>query len=292
MRPLYLELYRLIYPLPDEPLTRQRPLEVLALGISRAGTESLRNALIELGYYDVHHGIRFLLSDRERLQWLRLAWAQHTHNAAGLTTADFDRVLGDCAAVTDMPACGFAQELLTAYPDAKVVLNYRPDVEAWYQSMLELETLGRTQTRKAYVLSWFQSDLFWQQRVATYWLRGRHFKGDFRKNGKAWYAEHYRSLEERLTREGRPFLKWKVDDGWCVYHFLQTVHHSVCRVRHVNSALGNRCVNSSANRPCRRLLPAAPCRKSSTHRCPGSSSRDGNRPRRTCRCFSAWPSLC
>nr|POF13739.1 hypothetical protein CFP56_02763 [Quercus suber] len=208
-----MRICRLIYPLPDVQLTRQWPLEVLALGISRAGTESLRNALVELGYEDVHHGVRFILSDQERLQWLRLAWAQHTNNPAGLTTAEFDKVLGDCAAVTDNPSCGFAHELLTAYPEAKVILNYRDDVDQWYESMMELEKLGREQTWRAYILSWFQTDLFWQQHVATYWLRGRHVPGGFKKNGKKWYAEHYASLEERLTKEGRPFLKWKVDDA-------------------------------------------------------------------------------
>nr|POF21087.1 hypothetical protein CFP56_66501 [Quercus suber] len=203
-----MRICRLIYPLPDVQLTRSWPLEVLALGISRAGTESLRNALVELGYEDVHHGVRFILSDQERLQWLRLAWAQHTNNSAGLTTAEFDKVLGDCAAVTDNPSCGFAHELLTAYPEAKVILNYRDDIDQWYESMMELEKLGREQTWRSYILSWFQSDLFWQQHVATYWLRGRHVPGGFRKNGKKWYAQHYSSLEERLTKEGNLSAKF------------------------------------------------------------------------------------
>ena len=52
---------------------------------------------------------------------------------------EFDRPLGHCPrgqAVSDVPAVVLAEELLGAYPDAKVVLTLG-DVDAWYESKLK-----------------------------------------------------------------------------------------------------------------------------------------------------------
>lgn len=42
--------------------------------------------------------------------------------------AKFDAYLGHCAAVTDMPCATFSEELMAAYPEAKIILVER-DVE-------------------------------------------------------------------------------------------------------------------------------------------------------------------
>ncbi|ORY63835.1 uncharacterized protein BCR38DRAFT_433168 [Pseudomassariella vexata] len=52
-------LYRTLYPIktPDRTIQRKsHPLRVLALGLSRSGTDSLRTALGTLGYENVYHG--------------------------------------------------------------------------------------------------------------------------------------------------------------------------------------------------------------------------------------------
>lgn len=47
------------------------------------------------------------------------------------SAADFDPLIGHSVAVTDAAASVFAAELIAAYPEAKVVLNYRRDLDAW-----------------------------------------------------------------------------------------------------------------------------------------------------------------
>lgn len=123
MQPFIISLLRRVYPIQVSNLRRDRPPEVLALGLSRLATESVCNAQFDLGYSDVHYGCRFILSRNEAVQWLRLAHAQHTRQTKHLTALDFGKVLGDCAAVTDQPSCGFTHDLITAYPDAKVMFN-------------------------------------------------------------------------------------------------------------------------------------------------------------------------
>lgn len=103
----------------DEPsIVRDRPMQVLALGLSRCGTESLKLALEDLGYKGVYHG--YETKGDECMVWTRLWDAK----VAGLKIGvdDFDRLIGNYEAVTDAPANMFAKELIAAYPDAKVWL--------------------------------------------------------------------------------------------------------------------------------------------------------------------------
>lgn len=53
-----------------------------------------------------------------------------------ITAADFDALLGHAVAVTDAAANCFAAEMIAAYPDAKVVLNTRRDIDKWHASVM------------------------------------------------------------------------------------------------------------------------------------------------------------
>ena len=48
--------------------------------------------------------------------------------------AEFDKLLADYDAVTDVPSALFVEQLVKAYPDAKVILTNRP-YESWVRSM-------------------------------------------------------------------------------------------------------------------------------------------------------------
>lgn len=210
---LLFKVLHVIYPLPIPNRTRDRPLEVLAIGLSRTGTDSLRQALLELGYQNVYHGFDYGASPNDSIQWIRLGQAQQNDDKARLTAKEFDRVVGRCDAVTDIPAAGFAHELLDAFPDAKVIFNYREDVDAWVKSCLNTieATVRSGQPWEEYLQSWFESSLFWRQ-WSYWWVWTRHFGGDFERNGKDWYLRHYRGLETKL--EERTYLRWRAEDGW------------------------------------------------------------------------------
>lgn len=81
-----------------------------------------------------------------------------------ITSADFDAVMGHSVAVTDAAASVFAAELITAYPDAKVVLNYRKDLDAWHRSAMK--TLARANSQHLiYLLSRLDKACFWSWQV-------------------------------------------------------------------------------------------------------------------------------
>ncbi|KAK4503656.1 hypothetical protein PRZ48_004571 [Zasmidium cellare] len=210
---LLFNLLQTIYPLEIPNKKRDRPLEVLAVGLSRTGTDSLRQALLELGYQNVYHGFSYGASPNDCIQWIRLGQAQENGDKAFLNAKEFDRILGDCDAVTDIPPAGFAHELLDVFPDAKVIVNYREDVDAWVTSCLNSIEVssGAGQPWSEYLQSYFEPSLFFRQ--WSYWyVWARYFGGNFRQNGKDWYLRHYRDLEAKL--EGRRHLRWKAEDGW------------------------------------------------------------------------------
>ena len=107
----------------DEPRLKRepnRPMKVLALGLSRTGTESLKFALEKLGYNGVYHGLD--IKGNQAMVWTQLWDAKTVPPTKKIGAVDFDKVIGNCEAVTDAPCCMFAKELVDAYPDAKVRL--------------------------------------------------------------------------------------------------------------------------------------------------------------------------
>ena len=208
---------KILYPLPEPNRRRDRPMQVLCLGISRSGTESLRAALILLGYDGVAHGFEWWL-DRvhDSITWTSMAQAKFRsaghESVSPLTRDDFDRVLGDRAATTDVPTVWFAQELLQAYPEAQVVLNYREDVEAWKTSFRQ-SVLPIIDSTRYQFMRFFQSELFWAIRL-TNMCWPRWYKHDFERYAADSYLTHYATLEALLASQQRPFLRWKPSDGW------------------------------------------------------------------------------
>ena len=160
-----ISILKLLYPIKEPNLSRDRPLQVLALGLGRTGTDSLRNALYELGYKEIHHGFRVAMAPGEAVQWCRLAKAKFFSRDQGyLTRPQFDKVLGDCEGVTDLASAAFAVELLRAYPEAKVVLNRRRDLEEWHAS--QSKTIDRLyRTWPEWTRQWIESKTFWLSRV-------------------------------------------------------------------------------------------------------------------------------
>ena len=139
----FLENYVYYAPNPP-PLTRSpdKPMQVLCLGVHRSATISLQRALERLGYGPTYHGFDLFYGDPLHYPaWGRLALRKHygvpqTTEAKPITAEDFDAILGDSEVILDSAAFAFAEELIEAYPDAKVILNYREDFDAWHRSFV------------------------------------------------------------------------------------------------------------------------------------------------------------
>ncbi len=84
---------------------------------------------------------------------------------SNITAQDFDELLGHSVAVTDAAASVFAAEMIAAYPDAKVVLNTRRNIDAWHQSVIENLVVVANDSWSVYLTSWITAQGFWSWMV-------------------------------------------------------------------------------------------------------------------------------
>lgn len=227
-----------VYPLEAPQRCRTVPMQVLAVGPARSGTDSLREALMQLGYDHVYHGYDIALNAGDDKAWRRLfrqKWLgihkkhqtdgreartdlKETHGCTSITAEDFDTVIGHCAAITDFGAACFARELIMVYPSAKVILNTRSNVEEWHQSCSNTIVQLKGDWR-LWIRSFFSAELFWAQKSFLRGLWPAFYRGEFAATGR-WVLEEHRALVRGSVRKEN-LLEWSPEDGWePLCHFL------------------------------------------------------------------------
>ncbi|KAJ7127634.1 hypothetical protein C8R44DRAFT_778624 [Mycena epipterygia] len=138
----------------DHNAPRAVPMQVLGLGFSRTGTASMRIALEMLEYKKTNHGFAVWTNPSERAMWTEAINAKFFGKGRLYGRADWDRLLGHCMAVTDVPHLLFAEELIAAYPEAKVILTMR-DPDSWWKSYEETIS-SALQSPLAAVSAWLE----------------------------------------------------------------------------------------------------------------------------------------
>ncbi|KAI7764064.1 hypothetical protein LZL87_006446 [Fusarium oxysporum] len=204
------------------PRKRTKPMEVLCVGLPRSATESLQTALLKLGYDHTYHGWDIVYeTPNYSSKWVRLCrkkWFGSLDGNTTITKQEFDEVLGHSVAVTDAAGSVFAAELIAAYPDAKVVLNYRKDLNAWHESAVK--TLVTVHENWAlYILSCLGKVPFWGWHVYERFMWPGLFRAldgnietGIARNGKWVYKEHCNMIRGLVPKE--KLLEWTVEDGW------------------------------------------------------------------------------
>ena len=101
-------------------------LNGIGAGFGRTGTNSLKIALEELGFEKCYHMIEVMKNPSHMRQWTNIIEGGH---------ADWEALFKGYQSVVDWPASAYYKELLSSYPNAKVILTVR-DPERWYESIL------------------------------------------------------------------------------------------------------------------------------------------------------------
>ncbi|KAK2591935.1 hypothetical protein QQS21_010377 [Conoideocrella luteorostrata] len=212
-------VYRMAEP---PPRTRTKPMQVICVGPPRSGTESLQQALLALGYDHTYHGWDIMFEENHRMQaWVRLSrkkWFGANNGESDLTAKDFDEVMGHAVAVTDAAASVFAADLIAAYPDAKVVLNTRPDLDAWHESVNKT-IVSISESWFFWLIGLLDREAFWAFHVydRMFWpmlfrAPDGNLAAAIRRNGKWVYREHCNMVRGLVPKEN--LLEWNVSDGW------------------------------------------------------------------------------
>ncbi|GJC86043.1 hypothetical protein ColLi_08881 [Colletotrichum liriopes] len=221
-----------VYRIPPPPKrTRTKPMQVLCVGPPRSATESLQKALLTLGYDHTYHGWDIVYDDPPipATGWVRLArkkWygggrgSQKEENLGdcSISAEEFDELLGHCVAVTDAAASCFAADMIRAYPEAKVVLNVRRDLDSWHKSAVKT-LVHVNESWSFWIASLLDREAFWAWHVYERFLWALFFRapdGDMaraiKRNGKWIYREHCDMIRGMVPPER--LLEWSVDEGW------------------------------------------------------------------------------
>jgi len=100
-------------------------VKVIGVGVGRTGTLSLKAALERLGLGPCFHG-RHVLDHPDRLPLWQAA-------AAG-RPVDWAAVFDGYASTVDWPGAAHWRQLVTAFPEAKIILTVR-EAQGWYDSV-------------------------------------------------------------------------------------------------------------------------------------------------------------
>jgi hypothetical protein len=102
-------------------------LEVIAAGLGRNATFSMKFALEALGFGPCHHMSEVFAGARRQVPlWI----------AASQGQADWDAIFAGFRSCSDYPSASYWRELADVYPQAKVVLTTR-DPDSWFDSVSE-----------------------------------------------------------------------------------------------------------------------------------------------------------
>lgn len=141
--------------------------------------------------------------------------------------AEFDNLLGYWGATTDQPVSFMADDILAAYPDAKVILIER-DVERWYKSFSDAVIDGTANPLNplASIIDpgylgqmAAQSDLiakhyFHVQHKRTKYalLNNPEFFDQWRTNARSTYLAHNERIKKMVPNDR--LLLFQLDQGW------------------------------------------------------------------------------
>ena len=147
-------------------------------------------------------------------------------NRLPLDRKTFDNLLGQFGACTDQPAAIVAEELVAAYPEAKVILIER-DVDKWLESFRNTVIAGvnspgvpfvRRIDRECMGAMARQTDIicehyFHMTSKRESWLRNNpEFFEEWLQNSKAAYLAH--NAEVKRVTPAERLLLFQLDQGW------------------------------------------------------------------------------
>lgn len=193
------------------------PMRVIVCGVQRTGTTSIQAALRWLGFNDCYHMHTARDNPKHAPLWVRATEAKYFNNGT-FGREDWDKILGKCQAVCDLPAALFGAELAEIYPEAKVIILNR-DPEKWYQSMLNSIYVLISNKSPLHIARMIYLVIF-DENTRGFALVGRNVfgrvmaydHGKEKEKALQWYHDQYAEYRKRIPVESR--LEYNIQDGW------------------------------------------------------------------------------
>ncbi len=174
-------------------------MRVIGAGFGRTGTQSLKNALEQLGFGPCYHMDELNKRPQDLSTWVEALAGEPVH---------WSSLFSDYESAVDWPTCTFWAELHQTFPDAKVILTTR-DPDGWYDSVVRtvkaitdagLMHASGEQLRQIQ----FGNELIFEQTF------GGRF--DDREHAIGTLNEHLALVREAI--EPARLLEFRAGDGW------------------------------------------------------------------------------
>jgi hypothetical protein len=101
-------------------------LKVIGAGFGRTGTRSLKSALEQLGFGRCYHMEEVAKNPSHLRHWAKIMEGGK---------ADWETLFTGYQSATDWPVAAYYKDLMTVYPEAKIILTVR-DPESWHRSIM------------------------------------------------------------------------------------------------------------------------------------------------------------
>jgi hypothetical protein len=176
-------------------------LKVIGAGFGRTGTLSLKIALEQLGYGPCYHMLEITKDTKTKPdQWVAIANGE---------SPDWDVVFEGYQAAVDWPAVSFYRELLSAYPEAKVILTTR-SFDSWYQSTQQ--TIYSITKAMGGWLSLLAMPRKMEKIAQIAWQKDFHGQFEDRDYAQRIFEQH--SLEVKSLVPANQLLEFQPQQGW------------------------------------------------------------------------------
>ncbi|KAF5677017.1 hypothetical protein FHETE_1919 [Fusarium heterosporum] len=186
---------RLVDAYPD---SRTKPMRVLCLVQPQKSAITILEALKQLGYTPYHLSIAIENPQTNMDLWHEALDAKFYGKGKPWGREEFDKILGSYDAVVNTPAVYFVEELLVAYPEAKVIVTER-DADSWLRSV---------ESKNGHILQW----PFWNTLPRQYCtLSGPFYKLSEKAVPAA--SQDQRELVRKLVPTER-MLEFRIQHGW------------------------------------------------------------------------------
>ena len=199
-------------PKPQIPTTFEGPVQLIAAGLPRCATTTLKevfenNNLLAVG--PTMHMSRCLPSPPT----MRLVHDALCEKNTQKRRAMLHELFDGCAATADFPGHLFIEDLIEMYPDAKVVLNVRKGAGDWETSMKS--TLAPFMSWQYRVAGFWSPSDYWHYRCEVEWQR--FVKEKFGADNfwsKGVYDAHNEWVKRVCRENGKEVLVWEPSMGW------------------------------------------------------------------------------
>jgi hypothetical protein len=175
-------------------------LRLIGAGFGRTGTSSAKLALEMLGWGPCHH----MYEIRDRPEQLPF-W----NSAARGEPMDWDQVFKGYVSQVDWPGARYWRQLVSHFPEAKVLLTYR-EPDEWYnslrQTILPSTTIGRQADPNPHTRA--MAEMVYQT-VYRQVFNGRMEDRDY---AISVYLDHIREVQTAIPADR--ILTYDVKEGW------------------------------------------------------------------------------